>query len=554
MLRSLSIRNFVIVESLELEFESGFSVLTGETGAGKSILIEALSLALGEKAQSDVIRRGAERAEVAASFEIAPGTPAALWLAEQGMDQDNELVLRRVLDANGKSKGFINGASATTTQLRELSELLVDIHGQHAHQSLLKKSAQRELLDAWAKTEPLVNQVRQAWNQWKLASRHLSEWRERADQLVEEREQLRNDVAEMKALGITPENWTELQAEHHRQSHAAELIAAADQVVSILSEDEQSARHSLSLARQKLQEMAELDAGLKTQIELLDSALIQADEVVHTISRYGQGMECDEGELARLDGRISATLSLARRLRVAPEELEARLNHDQNRLAELEVLASGQELEKAAARAEADWRNLANQLSLQRKQAALKLEQSVTQTLGELAFAQGGFKIRLDPLETGAAHGQDEVEFLISLHPAQPPAPLSQIASGGELSRISLAIQAALSGVASVPTLIFDEVDTGIGGRVAEIVGRLLASLGHQHQVMCVTHLPQVAARGQHHFTVTKRETPHGYTSHIAPLTPAQRVEEVSRMLGGVAITDTTRRHAAEMLADQSTT
>jgi DNA repair protein RecN (Recombination protein N) len=548
MLRGLSIRNFVIVESLELEFEPGFSVLTGETGAGKSILIEALSLALGEKAPAEVIRMGAERAEVSATFEIEADSAAAHWLAEQGLDQGQELLLRRVLDRGGKSRGFINGAPATSTQLRELSQWLVDIHGQHAHQSLLKKSAQRELLDAWAKTEPLLVGVREAWHLWKTASRQWQEWRERAEEMVIEQERLRTDVAEMKALGITTEGWGELQAEHHRQSHAAELIATADRVHSLLSGDDASARQSLAQARLKLQEMVTLDPTLKAHSEMLDSALIQVDEVAHDISRYGQGLECDEAELTRLDGRISATLSLCRRLHITPEELEARQATDQARLNELDVLASGQELEKATAQAEAQWRSRAQALSQQRHEAAARLEQTVTRTLGELAFAQGGFKVRLEPLENGAAHGQDEVEFLISLHPSQPPQPLAQIASGGELSRISLAIQAALSGVASVPTLIFDEVDTGIGGRVAEIVGRLLAALGQKHQVMCVTHLPQVAARGHHHFTVTKQETPAGYTSHIAKLNPKARVDELSRMLGGLAITDTTRRHAAEML------
>lgn len=548
MLQALSIRNFVIVESLQLEFEPGFSVLTGETGAGKSILIEALSLALGERAPAEVIRRGADRAEVAATFEVQPNSPAKLWLTEQGLDQEDLLVLRRLLESNGKSKAFVNGSPVTLTQLRELSELLVDIHGQHAHQGLLKKSMQRELLDAWAKTGPLVDQVKNAWHHWIKAQRELAQWREHAEQRIDERERLRTDVSEMKALGITAEAWQELQAEHHRQAHAAELIEGADQVVVALSEEESSARKAISSARQRLLEMQELDPTLKAHTDLLESALIQVDEVTHAMSRYGQGIDCDAAALSQLDSRIGSALSLARRLRISPEELESRLITDQARLTELDVLTSSSELEKIANQAEALWQKLAHDLSQQRSEAGVRLADTVTRTLSELAFAQGGFQVALSPLEMGGPHGSDEVEFLISLHPAQPPAPLSQIASGGELSRISLAIQAALSGVASVPTLIFDEVDTGIGGRVAEIVGRLLESLGQKHQVMCVTHLPQVAARGQHHFTVAKEETEAGFTSRISPLSTAQRVEELSRMLGGVAITEATRRHAAEML------
>jgi DNA repair protein RecN (Recombination protein N) len=488
---------------------------------------------------------------VSATFEVAPDSPAGQWLEAQGLEQDEQLVLRRVLESSGKSKAFINGSPVTLTQLRELAELLVDIHGQHAHQGLLKKSVQRELLDAWAKTQPLVNEVKTAWGQWKKAQQELEQWREHAEQRLEEREVLRQNVREMKALGITASGWMELQAEHHRQAHAAELIAGADQVVAMLSEEENSARGAISAARHRLGEMTELDSVLKAQAELLESALIQVDEVTHALGRYAQSIECDEAALAELDSRISAALTLARRLRISPEQLEQRLLTDQTRLEELEVLTSGLELEKAATLAQTHWQKLAGELSQQRRDAGTRLEQTVTQTLSELAFAQGGFKVELAPLAAGGPHGADEVEFLISLHPAQPPAPLSQIASGGELSRISLAIQAALSGVASVPTLIFDEVDTGIGGRVAEIVGRLLESLGQKHQVMCVTHLPQVAACGQHHFTVTKAETPTGYTSRISSLGVAERVEELSRMLGGVAITEATRRHAAEMLGSR---
>ncbi len=548
MLRALSIRNFVIVEHLDLEFDAGFTVLTGETGAGKSILIEALSLALGARAEPGIVRSGAERAEVVAEFQVAEADPAGQWLQENELWSDDRCVLRRVLDRTGKSRAFINGSSVPVQQLKILSEWLLDIHGQHAHQSLQKVATQRALLDAFAGTTALAQSVRAAYNQWQSAHDQWEQWRSHAEVLLEEKARLQDEVRELGALDLTLESWQALQADQTRLAHSASLQEGARFALEMLSEADDAIRAKLDAVGTKLSDLVIYDPVLQPSVELIESAGIQLDEAVHELRRYAMGIEVDDAGLRQLESRMENILAVARRHRLKPEQLPERLAQSAARLEALQSKGSGESLERAMHAAREVFQNQARTLSQQRSLAAKRLSQTITDTMAELAMGKGVFEVALTPLERANASGLDEVEFRVAAHVSQTPEPLARVASGGELSRISLAIQAALSTVSAVPTLIFDEVDTGIGGRVAEIVGRLLEDLGQRHQVLCVTHLPQVAARGQQHLSVTKTEHAAGVNSTIQRLDDEARVEELARMLGGVTITPTTRRHAAELL------
>ncbi len=548
MLRALSIRNFVIVEQLDLEFESGFTVLTGETGAGKSILIEALSLALGARAEPGIVRSGAERAEVVAEFEVDPADPAGQWLQENELWSGEGCVLRRTLDRAGKSRAFINGSSVPVQQLKTLSEWLLDIHGQHAHQSLQKAATQRALLDAFAGTTALAQSVRLAYGQWQSARERWEQWCSHAEALLEEKARLQDDVRELQSLDLTPESWQVLQADQTRLANSASLQEGARFALEALSEAEDAIRARLDAVSARLSDLVAFDPVLQSSVDLVASAGIQLDEAVHELRRYAMGIEFDDAGLHQLESRMENILAVARRHRLRPEQLPERLAEAAARLETLQSLGSGESLEQAMRAAQQVFEDQAQALSQQRSQAAKQLGRTITDTMAELAMGKAVFEIALTPLERANASGLDEVEFRVAAHVSQTPESLARVASGGELSRISLAIQAALSAVSAVPTLIFDEVDTGIGGRVAEIVGRLLESLGQRHQVLCVTHLPQVAARGRQHLSVTKTEHASGVNSTIRRLDEAARVEELARMLGGVTITPTTRRHAAELL------
>ncbi len=548
MLRALSIRNFVIVEHLDLEFDAGFTVLTGETGAGKSILIEALSLALGARAEPGVVRSGAERAEVIAEFQVSEADPAGQWLLENELWSDDSCVLRRVLDKSGKSRAFINGSSVPVQQLKTLSEWLLDIHGQHAHQSLQKAITQRALLDAYAGSTALAQSVRTAYNQWQSAKGEWEQWCTHAEVLIEEKARLQDEVRELQSLDLTPESWQALQTEQTRLAHSATLQEGARFALETLSEAEDAVRTKLDAVSAKLSDLVRFDPVLKPGVELIESAGIQLDEAVHELRHYAMGIEFDDAGLRQLESRMESILAVARRYRLKPEQLPEHLAQAAARLKTLHSRGSGESLEQAMHSAQQTFQSQAQNLSQQRTKAAMQLSQTITATMAELAMGNGVFEISLTPLERANASGLDEVEVRVAAHVSQKPEPLARVASGGELSRISLAVQAALSTVSAVPTLIFDEVDTGIGGRVAEIVGRLLEALGQRHQVLCVTHLPQVAARGQQHLSVTKTEHAAGVNSTIQRLDEQARVEELARMLGGVTITPTTRRHAAELL------
>ncbi|HQU80596.1 MAG TPA: DNA repair protein RecN [Azonexus sp.] len=548
MLRHLAIRDFVIVDRLELEFAAGFGALTGETGAGKSILIDALALALGERADAGVVRAGCDKAEVAATFDIGKLPQVGAWLAANDLEAEDELILRRVLDAGGRSRGYINGSPATAQQLREVGEFLVDIHGQHAHQSLLRADAQRALLDSHAGLTASAQQVATAYRSWRDALQILQSASAGAEALEREREQLEWQVRELDTLAFTGAEWAELEVEHRRLGHAASLIEGAQFALDVLADGEAACAGQVDRVATRLDGLASYDPALQDVAGLLQSAQAELAEAVSTLRRYADRVDLDPARLAEVERRMEAVLACARKYRVQAAELPALLADWQVRLAALNASADLAGLSARVDAARAEFLRLAELLSAGRRRVAGEMGAAVSALMQQLALASGRFEVALLPLTEGAAYGLEQVEFRVGGLAGQEAKPLAKVASGGELSRISLAIQVLTSRSASVPTLIFDEVDVGIGGGVAEIVGRLLRELGGERQVLCVTHLPQVAARAEWQWQVSK-ETRDGATlSSIQPLGDDQRVREIARMLGGVEVTDITLAHAGELL------
>ncbi|WP_176050542.1 DNA repair protein RecN [Burkholderia sp. BCC1644] len=548
MLRHLSIRDFVIVAALDLEFDSGFSVFSGETGAGKSILIDALALALGERADASVVRTGCGRADITAEF--TPHDRVARWLDEHAFDTEDTVMLRRVIDANGRSRAFINGTSATLAQLRELGEMLVDIHGQHAHQLLMRPDAQRELFDTHAGLVADAANVARAWRVWRDATQAIDAAKAHERELQLEREKLAWQLAELDKLAPQPGEWDEVSNEHKRLSHSANLIEGVRGALNALSESDDAMLAQLGAIVSKLRSLADYDTTLGDALASLEPAEIQLQEAVYSLSHYAQRVDLDPERLAQVETRLDALHSTARKFRLPPDTLHEEHAARRAQLAALDAAADLGALEATQAKAREAYLADARQLSKSRAQAAKVLGTAVTAGMQELSMAGGSFEVALAPLADGGPHGLEQVEFRVAGHPGVPLRPLAKVASGGELARISLALAVIASAASPTPTLIFDEVDTGIGGGVAEVVGRLLHQLGRDRQVLCVTHLPQVAARGDHHFQVAKGSDDRGGTvSTVVALDRANRIEEVARMLGGLEITATTRKHAKEMLA-----
>ncbi|TMW76553.1 DNA repair protein RecN [Thauera sp. UPWRP] len=548
MLRRLTIRDFVIVDRLDLEFAAGFGALTGETGAGKSILLDALGLALGGRGEAAMVRSGRERADVAAEFDLPAGEGLAAWLVEQELPADEGmLILRRTIDMGGRSRAWINGVAATLAQLRAAGEWLADIHGQHAHHALLRADAQRALLDAQAGAGALVAEVAARHREWQRLLRLQREAEADSASSARERELLAWQLRELEQVGFDIEEWAEINAEHARLAHAAGLIEGAEAAVVALGEGELAVCSVLGRLDGRIAALADFDAGLADVRELISAAAIQADEALHALRRYRDRLELDPGRLAELERRIAAVMEAARKYRVQPEELPALAQQWRERLDTLEATADPARLAAAAQAARAAFESVAAELTAARLPAAHRLSEEIAAAMQDLAMAGGRFEVALTPCAPSAA-GVEEVEFRVAANAGQPLRSLAKVASGGELSRIGLAIQVITSRDSAVPTLIFDEVDVGIGGRVAEIVGKLLARLGQDRQVLCVTHLPQVAACADWQWRIAKREQGGETLSEVAPLDDAARVEEVARMLGGVNITATTREHAAEML------
>ncbi len=549
MLRRLSLRDFVIVAELEVEFDAGFSVLTGETGAGKSILVDALQLALGSRGDAGVVREGAARAEIGAEFD-APASLAA-WLAEAGFEagpnDEGRLLLRRTIDAQGKSRAWINGSAATIAQLREAAEHLVDIHGQHAWQSLTRGPAVRALLDGFAgiETAPLAA----LWSSWKQAGDALERAGTQQAGLERERERLAWQIGELDKLAPGIDEWPELEAEHKRLANAQSLIDAARAALDAVSDADDNADALTGRALHALAGVAEFDAQLAATIEVLQSAQAQLQDAAHTLSGYLHHTEVEPDRLQSLDERLSAWMGLARRYRRPPEELPALLAQWQGELKALDAAADLEGLQRELARARSAFDAEARRVSAARRSSAPKLAASVTQAMQQLGMAGGRFEIALPKQDAPQSFGLESAEFLVAGHAGSSPRPLAKVASGGELSRIALAIAVTTSRLQSAGTLIFDEIDSGVGGAVAETVGRLMKQLGQAAQVLAVTHLPQVAACADHHFVVAKQLRDGATLSDVQAVAGEVRVAEIARMLGGERLSNTRLAHAQEMLA-----
>lgn len=548
MLQTLSIRDFVIVDQLDLEFSPGFTVLTGETGAGKSILIDALSLVLGARGEGGITRAGSDKAEINAVFEISSLPELQAWLDNNEIAHDEpELLLRRVIYADGRSRAFVNGSPATIQQLKEIGEFLVDIYSQHAHHALLKAATQRQVLDAYAGHLPLAQEVAQAYQAWQVLYQKRVDAERNAEAYAQELAELRDQVRELSALAPAADEWEPLQQEHMRLAHGASILAGGEECRELLSEGEVSAVSQLSRVQHKLQELTEYDASLQEALDTLDVALIQLEETDRFLNRYLQRADLDPERLQEVEGRVHALHAAARKYRVRPEELAELLAGWQLRQQTLEQGQDNGQLQQDERAAFARYDELAKKLSAGRVQAAERLSVQISDEMQRLSLSGGRFAVDLKPQEP-AASGSEQVEFLVAGHAGVAPRPLSKVASGGELSRISLAIRVVTAQRGDVPSMIFDEVDVGIGGGVAEVVGQLLKTLGQQRQVLVITHLPQVAAQGSQHLQVSKFLSEGQTLSRIKQLDATQRIDEIARMLGGVEITETTRQHASEML------
>jgi DNA repair protein RecN (Recombination protein N) len=551
MLRRLSLRDFVIVTSLEVELAGGFSVLTGETGAGKSILIDALQLALGSRGDAGVVREGAARAEISAEFD----SPASLagWLDEAGFEPSDTLLLRRVIDAQGKSRAWVNGSPATVAQLREAADHLVDIHGQHAWQSLTRAASVRGLLDAYAGVD--TSALAGTYQRWKAAGDLLATARTQQADLERERERLAWQVGEIDKLAPGPDEWQELDADHKRLSNAQSLMDAAQAALDAVSEAELSADGLTGRAIDALQDVADYDRRLADVAEVLQSAQTQLQDAAHTLASYLGHAELDPERLRELDERLSAWMSLAKRYRRPPEELPALLDQWKGELRALDAAADLEGLERAVKEAASAYDAEAKRISAQRKAAAPKLAAAITQAMQQLGMAGGRFEVQLNAQDERQSFGMESAEFLVAGHAGSTPRPLAKVASGGELSRIALAIAVTTSQLGAndtreaAGTLIFDEVDAGVGGAVADTVGKLMKQLGRDRQVMAVTHLPQVAACADHHFVVSKALREGTTRSDVQPVAGEARVAEIARMLGGERQTGTTLAHAQELLS-----
>ena len=548
MLLALSLRDFVIVEQLHLDFQPGFTVLTGETGAGKSITLDALSLLLGDKADYSQIRHGCPEAQLSALFDLSGLPELRAELCEQGLLGENEveLSIRRTIDSKGRSRSFINNQAATLAQLRQIGSRLVDIHGQSAHHSLNSEAVQRDLLDAFAGSKPLADQVQAAYRQWRQAQEDLATAEAEGERLAEERERLAWQVGEMEKLAPVEGEWAQLSQSYDSLAHAAELLQAAEEVAAHIDGD--NGLHSLAgRCRRQLESLSGIEPRFAESLAMLDSIEAELGEISSHMHSVAARAEINPAELAAQEERMAELMSAARRHRIEPEELPARLAQLQQDLADSEAAADIEALREQVRLAEAAYQQPARELSAQRQQAAAKLAEETTEHMQQLSMRGARFHIELIPCEA-QAYGLEQVQFQVAANQGSPLRPLNKVASGGELARISLALQVTASQYTQIPTLIFDEVDSGIGGGVAETVGRALRTLGRQHQVLAVTHLPQVAACGAQHWQVSKHSGGGQTVSTIRELAGSARVEEIARMLGGETLTDTTRRHAAEML------
>ncbi|MDO4906281.1 DNA repair protein RecN [Neisseria sp.] len=549
MLLALSLRDFVIVETLNLSFQTGFTVLTGETGAGKSITLDALGLLLGDKADFSQVRTGAREARLSALFDIG-GLPALqAQLYEQGLLEEGgeELSIRRIIDVKGKSRSFINNQAATLAQLKAIGSQLIDIHGQNAHHSLNQESAQRQLLDAFAGAQEQAGSVKKLYQNWSDARKSLHEAQNHAENTAIERERVEWQYNELNRLDLRHGEWESLNQSHHSLAHAAELLQAAEQVSEHIDGDNGMQRQ-LYQCQKLLGSLQNIEPHFAESLEMLAAVEAELGEIGANMRDVANRVEINPRELAEQERRMGELMGMARKYRVEPEELPAKLEELNRTLQSLHEAADIAALEAAVAHTEAEYTAAAQKLSAMRREAAAKLAAETTGHMQHLSMKGATFHIELPPCPP-APHGLEQVQYQVAANKGSPLRPLNKVASGGELARISLSIQVVTSRYTQVPTLIFDEVDTGIGGGVAETVGRALRALGKRHQVLAVTHLPQVAACGENHWQVHKHSEGDQTVSEIKVLDNSSRIEEIARMLGGEVITGTTRKHAEEMLA-----
>lgn len=553
MLTQIHISNLITIHELQLEFQSGTTVITGETGAGKSILIDAIELALGSRATANIVRPGQDKAEISICFDVSKLTDAKQWLKNYELDQGtNECILRRTIHQDGRSRSFINGMPTTLQPLRELSELLIQIHGQHEHQSLLKTDIQRNMLDRYAKHQHLVDSIYAIAEEWHLRYREIAELQKIMTERHSRGEFLKFQLHELNELHLTQDEFQALDLEHKQLAHAGELLQNINQALNILTNNEESnALHSLNHALQALETVQKIDPKISQWLESIKTAIIQISDVEDELYRYLENVDLDPERLQWVDQRITILFDTARKHKVAPHELfdlQQKLASEYHELETSDARLSG--LTQKLNNLEKKYNDTANKLSISRKQSAKKLSQEITKTIHELSLPQAEFHIHFeyDDAMCISANGLEKIIFQIKTNTGQTLQPLAKIASGGELSRIGLAIHMATAGQHATPSLIFDEVDVGIGGGTAEIVGKLLRRLGHTHQVLCITHQPQVAALGHYHLRVAKMQKENLTHTHFQLLSLTEKINELARMLGGVEITKKTLDHARELV------
>lgn len=553
MLVQLTVSNFAIVRFLELEFAQGLTAITGETGAGKSIAIDALGLCLGERSDASMVRPGADKCEVAARFSLAALPKAQAWLKDNELEDEGQCILRRTLSSEGRSRGYINGQPVPLSQLKQLGELLVNVHGQHAHHALLKSEHQLTLLDHYAGHKGLLDAVRDSWRSHKALRQELTELQGSEAQRDARRQLLEYQVQELDQFALEEGEFARIEAEHHRQANAANLISESGQCLALLSEDEQlNISDMLRQVTDRLSRLQGDDPALEPIVATLFDAAALLDDAGHELGRYQQRLEIDPEAFAELEERLSSAINLARKHKVAPAELPAL---HQQLADELKGLTDSDDrlaaLEQELVKAQQHYLEAARRLSQSRERHGKALAQAMQKVIRELALPHARFDIEVafDEAAQGGSGGLDKVQMLVSTNPGQPLAPIAKVASGGELSRIGLALQVLTSGESQIPTLIFDEVDVGISGPTAAVVGKLLRSLGDRTQVLCVTHLPQVAGQGHQQMQVVKKTAKDSTETQMRPLNAVERIDELARLLGGDVITEATRANARELLA-----
>jgi DNA repair protein RecN (Recombination protein N) len=552
MLTSLSVRHLAVVEDIEIEFNRGMTSLTGETGAGKSILVDALGLVLGDRADSKMVRYGSDRAEVEATFDISQNTALTQWLKEQELDDDTECHLRRTITKDGKSQGYINGRKVPITQLRAISERAIDIHGQHAHQSLIRPETQRDLLDVVAQSKPILSDLKQAYKVWQNLKEELESLQNDSQELTARSELLSYQVSELEQYDLSSASISQLIEDQQQLAHASQLMSAAETGLSLIFEQENGAAYDLiSNVQSRIEKLQTIEPKFVNISENLNSVLALLDDTGRDLRHYLQDTDLDPSRLDDIESQLSALHNLARKHHIDVEQLPEHyisLRDELDRISNIDIQTV--KLEQEIGKQETVCRDLCKQLSTLRQNAAGPLSEQISTTIQHLAISGGQVEFIVTPMKDKkfTEHGADAIQLLVSTNPGQAPGELAKVASGGELARISLAIQVVTAGTRTVPTLVFDEVDVGIGGRVAEVVGQHLRSLGSTQQVICITHLPQVAAQAHHQVQVAKLQDTESTCIELTQLTSNERIEEIARMLGGVMLTDKTREHAQEML------